>query len=109
MPQGASSPTGWSGTSPPTVANIPAGWDPLPPVVEGGNGYGTIEYGYVGPDPPNKQTYRLKLYAVDTMIDLPRGTNKVTLGETMRGHIVEQTQLTAWYDFHSVAHDSIEN
>lgn len=94
---------------PPDIRHIPEAWNPPDSVVQGGNSYGNIEYGYVGPDPPNKQTYRFKLFALDTTLTLPQGARKRTLGTAMTGHILAQTQLTAWYDFHSVAHDSIRN
>jgi hypothetical protein len=50
------------------------------PVAPGGN-----DYGYVGPDPPNKQWYRFKLYAVAEPVGLSRGASKRALGEAMDG------------------------
>lgn len=92
---------------PPDVGSIPEGWDPPAPVVEGRNSSGRYHAGYYGPGPPNRQTYRFKLFAVDATVSLPRGASKRALGEAIDGHVVAQTQLTVWYDFHSSAHDTI--
>lgn len=92
---------------PATVERIPEAWDPPDEVVQGGNSDGGSEYGYIGPDPANKQTYRFKAYALDASLDLTRGASKEALGQAMIGRILAQTQLTMWYDFHTSAHDSI--
>lgn len=92
---------------PPDVRTIPEGWEPPDPVVEGRNSSGHRHDGYFGPGPPNRQTYRFKLFAVDTAVPLPRGASKRALGEAIDGHLVAQTQMTVWYDFHSSAHDEI--
>lgn len=92
---------------PPTIDKIPKGWTPPSQVVQGANSSGESDHGYVGPSPPNRQTVRFKLYAVDTTLDLSRSANKQSLGKAIDGHIIAQTQLTAWYDFHTPAHDSI--
>ena len=56
------------------------------------------EVGYGGPAPPDKRhTYIFKLYALDTILDLPEGSPKAALESAMEGHIVEQTQLTGTY------------
>lgn len=92
---------------PPDTHEIPKGWTPPEQAVQGANSAGGSDYGYFGPDPPNKQTYRFKLYAVTATVDLPQGASKRELGEVLDGHVVAQTRLTAWYDFHTAAHDSI--
>lgn len=92
---------------PPDIGTIPEGWEPPEPAVEGRNSSGHGHSGYSGPGPPNRQTYRFKLFAVDTTVPLPRGASKRALGEAIDGHVVAQTQLTVWYDFHSSAHDEI--
>ena len=56
------------------------------------------EVGYGGPAPPDKRhTYVFKLYALDTKLDLPEGSPKAALESAMKGHIIEQTQLTGTY------------
>jgi len=63
---------------------------------KGMNDFGEVEYG--GPAPPDKRhTYVFKLYALDTILDLPEGSPKAALESAMEGHIVEQTQLTGTY------------
>ncbi len=92
---------------PPDIGTVPEGWNPPEGVVQGGNSPGGSDYGYVGPDPPNKQWYRFKLYAVTEPVGLSRGASKRALGEAMDGTILAQTQLAGWYDFHTSAHESI--
>ena len=54
--------------------------------------------GYGGPAPPDKRhTYVFKLYALDSILDLPEGSTKSELEKAMEGHIIEQTQLTGTY------------
>ena len=56
------------------------------------------EVGYGGPAPPDKRhTYVFKLYALDSILDLPEGSTKSELEKAMEGHIIEQTQLTGTY------------
>ena len=56
------------------------------------------EVGYGGPAPPDKRhTYVFKLYALDSILDLPEGSPKAALESAMKGHIIEQTQLTGTY------------
>jgi len=51
------------------------------------------EVGYGGPAPPDKRhTYVFKLYALDSILDLPEGSTKSELEKAMEGHIIEQTQ-----------------
>lgn len=70
--------------------SLPAG------AVEGLNGQNKI--GYSGPCPKDFQGihhYSIKLYALDSNLDLPSGADKVTVKHAMRGHILEQAELTA--------------
>jgi len=56
------------------------------------------EVGYGGPAPPDKRhTYVFKLYALDTKLDLPNKSTKADVEKAMKGHIIEQTQLTGTY------------
>ena len=64
--------------------------------VEGMTDFGEVGYG--GPAPPDKRhTYVFKLYALDSILDLPEGSTKNELEKAMEGHIIEQTQLTGTY------------
>lgn len=79
----------------PTRTTIPEGWTPSD-AVEGTNDFDTTGYG--GPAPPDEpHTYRFKLYALDTMLDLSAGATKTELGEAMAGRIVARTQLEGTY------------
>ena len=56
------------------------------------------EVGYGGPAPPDKRhTYVFKLYALDSELDLPDKSTKADVEKAMKGHIIEQTQLTGTY------------
>ena len=56
------------------------------------------EVGYGGPAPPDKRhTYVFKLYALDSILDLPQKSTKADVEKAMEGHIIEQTQLTGTY------------
>ena len=45
--------------------------------------------GYTGPCPPSgTHRYAFKVYALDTVLDLPEGTNKKNLLDKMRDHIL---------------------
>jgi len=77
------------------TSTIPEGWDPTD-AVEGENDFDDV--GYSGPNPPDEtHTYRLKLYALNTVLDLEEGATVDALGETMDKHVVARTQLTGAY------------
>ena len=60
--------------------------------IEGKTDFGEIGYG--GPAPPDKRhTYDFKLYALETKLDLQKGTTKAQLEEAMDGKIISQTIL----------------
>ena len=64
--------------------------------VEGMTDFGEVGYG--GPAPPDKRhTYVFKLYALDSILDLPQKSTKADVEKAMEGHIIEQTQLTGTY------------
>jgi Raf kinase inhibitor-like YbhB/YbcL family protein len=62
----------------------------------GTNDFGKKNYG--GPCPPSgNHHYHFKLYALDTIVDLPDGTTKEKLVKAMAGHILAQTELIGLY------------
>jgi hypothetical protein len=77
------------------TTEIPEDWTPTD-AVEGPNDFG--ERGYGGPAPPDDtHTYRFKLYALDTTLDLPPSADQRDVDEAAAGHVVAQTQLTGTY------------
>lgn len=57
---------------------------------------GKSDYG--GPCPPSgTHRYFFKLYALDTMLDLPGGLTKQQVLEKMNDHVIEQAQLIGLY------------
>lgn len=67
---------------------------------EGTGGIGTNgEQGYFGPCPPDREhRYFLKLFALDTKLDLPGKSTKEDVEKAMKGHILEQTELMGRYE-----------
>ncbi len=55
--------------------------------------------GYGGPCPPNgEHLYVFKIFAVDSLLDVPAQSDKKTLQEAMEGHILDQAVLRGRYD-----------
>jgi Raf kinase inhibitor-like YbhB/YbcL family protein len=79
---------------PPTTEIIGENWG-----VEGVQGAGTRgESKYMGPRPPDREhRYFFRVYALDTMLDLPEGTNREGLTRAMAGHIVGEAELMGRY------------
>ncbi|WP_232688947.1 YbhB/YbcL family Raf kinase inhibitor-like protein [Halobacterium zhouii] len=76
---------------PPTLEEIPEGWDPEQ-ATEGQNDFG--EHGYGGPNPTGQeQTYRFRLYALETTLGLPSVTEKEELVDAVVGNIIDKTRL----------------
>jgi hypothetical protein len=64
--------------------------------VEGTTDYG--ETGYGGPNPPDREhTYRFRLYALDTELDLPSSAHKADLEKAMNGHVLQRADLSGRY------------
>jgi Raf kinase inhibitor-like YbhB/YbcL family protein len=63
------------------------------------NGRGTAMLGYQGPCPPpgRTHTYRFRMYAVDTVSDLPGGATRQQLMEAIAGHVLAIGELTGTY------------
>jgi len=65
--------------------------------VQGVNSGGKI--GYMGPCPPPGKPHRyfLKVYGLDTMLDLKPGSTKSALENAMKGHVLLQGEAMATY------------
>lgn len=81
--------------SPPDTTMIAE--DALPAgTVEGTTDFGKTGWG--GPCPPSgTHRYQFKLYALDSMLDLPAGATKTQLLSAMSGHILDQALLVGSY------------
>lgn len=80
----------------PDQNTIPEGWDADAAIV-GENDFGNHRYD--GPAPPDAEhTYRFKLYALDTTLDLAASASKRAVGAAMTGGVLAQTQLTGTYE-----------
>jgi len=66
-------------------------------VIEGLNDFGTV--GYKGPCPPKGKAHRyfFSLYALDTVLTLPKGATKSEVIEVMKGHILAEAKITGLY------------
>lgn len=63
---------------------------------QGKNDAGKI--GYLGPCPPSgTHRYIIRLYALDTELNLKPGASEQELQEAMRGHVLERSELTGTY------------
>src|SRR3989344_7819771 len=69
---------------PPDTREIKEGITP-PGAITGSNSWPKAAYG--GPCPPAEHRYFFKLYALDTMLNLPAGSIKEPLLAAMAGHI----------------------
>ena len=79
---------------PPQTAKINEGTEPGG--TAGANSSG--KNGYTGPCPPDREhRYFFKLYALDSMLDLPAGSNKQAVEKAMAGHIISQAELIGTY------------
>ncbi len=64
--------------------------------VLGINDFGKLEYG--GPCPPGgTHRYFFKIYALDTVLDLPKGAKKDELEKIMTNHILDEGELVGKY------------
>jgi len=65
--------------------------------IQGRNDYGVLQY--KGPCPPSgTHHYRFKAYALDTLLDLPEGSNKKELENAMQGHTLADDELNGTYN-----------
>lgn len=65
---------------------------------DGKNDFGKLGYG--GPCPPRGSNHRyfVKIYALDTSLDLKAGATKAQVESAMKGHILAQGQLMGRYE-----------
>jgi Raf kinase inhibitor-like YbhB/YbcL family protein len=84
---------------PPATTGLPEGITPddLPP----GTGQGMNSWnrtGYGGPCPPvGRHRYFHKLYALDTVLDLPDRPTSKTLEAAMQGHVIGHAEVVGTY------------
>ena len=64
--------------------------------VQGKSDFGREDYG--GPCPPSgSHRYFFRLYALDTKLDLPQGSDKTDVEQAMEGHILDKAELIGLY------------
>lgn len=79
---------------PHTVSRIGEG--DTPPGLQGINSWGAAKYG--GPCPPDgEHRYLFRVYALDTMLDLPEGATKDEVLAASEDHVLESTTLMGRY------------
>lgn len=84
--------TAWN--IPPATTNIAE--NSKPDGVEGTTSFGKPGYG--GPCPPSgTHRYFFKLFALNTILDLPSSANKEDLEKAMKGYILDKTELIGLY------------
>ena len=65
-------------------------------ITQGKNDFG--ELGYGGPAPPDKQhTYIFKVFALDKILELPEGSIKSQLEDSMKNHVIAEGTLKGTY------------
>ncbi len=85
---------------PPDVNGLAENVPPHPQLPDGSR-QGLSDFrrpGYGGPCPPSGvHRYYFKVYALDTMLDLPSNTRKADLLKAIKGHILAEGQLMGKY------------
>lgn len=57
------------------------------------------EWKYQGPCPPDREhRYFFKLYALDSVLNLPKGATKAEVEQAMKGHIVAEAEWMGTYE-----------
>lgn len=80
---------------PPSTQQIPQNQAPSNSIL-GMTDFGKAEYG--GPCPPSgTHQYFFKLFAIDTMLSLPKGASKEEVLKAMEGHVLETSELIGLY------------
>jgi Raf kinase inhibitor-like YbhB/YbcL family protein len=78
-------------------AGIPPGGTTAAPVsaVQGITDYSTIGWTGPCPSPGSMIRYQFRVYGLDTMLDLPAGSDKHALIAAMRGHVIQYGETSA--------------
>jgi Raf kinase inhibitor-like YbhB/YbcL family protein len=80
---------------PPDLTDIQEGAEPPGAAGIGTNG----ETGYMGPCPPDREhRYFFKLFALDTMLDLPEKSTKADVEAAVEDHILDEAVLMGRYE-----------
>lgn len=75
---------------PPDITHIPEAWKTIG--VRGRGTRGELDYG--GPRPPDKEhRYYFRMYAVDSLLDLPEGSTKQAVLTAITGHVLAAAEL----------------
>lgn len=64
---------------------------------QGKNGFGVNIYRGPCPPPGSSHRYFFKLYALDTMLNLPEGSSKSQVEKAMQGHILDKAEVVGTY------------
>ena len=74
------------------------------PGTEGKNSFGKTRY--QGPCPPGGKAHRyfFKVYALDTLLDTPAGSDKRTVEKAMARHILAEGEIIGLYQKSTVSH-----
>lgn len=80
---------------PPDLRRLEEGEEP-----PGTHGLGTADnLDYFGPCPPDiEHRYYIRIYALDTRLNLPERASKQQVEQTMQGHVVDQAELMGRYE-----------
>lgn len=76
-------------------------------MLQGKNSFGQVGYG--GPLPPvghGTHSYRFRLYAIDTQLELGEGASKEQVLEAIEGHVVGEGELVGTYERFSTGRDT---
>ena len=65
--------------------------------VEGTTSFGKVGYGGSCPPPGKAHRYFFKLYALNSMLDLPERSKRVDLEKEIKKHFITETQLVGTY------------
>ncbi len=80
---------------PPDTRRIAEGQEPPGTPGKGTNG----KTGYYGPCPPDREhRYFLRVYALDTMLDLAEGADKKSVEAALKGHVLQEASLMGRYE-----------
>lgn len=84
--------------------NIPATTHEIPEggkvPMEGTNHFSKTKYDGPCPPPGKPHRYFFKLYAIDILLDLPKGASKEQVLEKIQGHIIGRAELVGTYKRH---------